>query len=153
MGVTAAQFVWEPEGEADEAAPGPGPHESSTSSAAPPHADAHYPPEGEESATTTGKRKRIRRKTTESQNRRRAPLRGFHLRRNALGEDLCLLLFLFHSFAAVWRPVLGEVSVHKWGSMAACTFHFRFREQCNSDPVLVEGKGPKMPDRALCCLT
>ena len=32
--------------------------------------------------------------------------------------------------------------------MALCTFPFRFRMQCNRDPVLVEETGPKMPSRA-----
>ena len=67
MGITAAQFVWEPEGETEEATSGPDPHESSTPSAAPPPEDSHHPPEGEGCTTTTGTRKRIRRKTAPSE--------------------------------------------------------------------------------------
>ena len=36
--------------------------------------------------------------------------------------------------------------------MANCTFPFRFRTQCNSEPVLDEETGPQMPDRALVLL-
>ena len=64
MGIAAAQFVWEPEGETEDTAPHPGPQTSSASSAAPPPEALHRLPEGGECATATGTRKRIRHKTT-----------------------------------------------------------------------------------------
>ena len=64
MGITAAQFVWEPEGEAEETAPNLGLQARSSSSAALPTESPHRLPEGGESATTTGTRKRVRQKTT-----------------------------------------------------------------------------------------
>ena len=80
---------------------------------------------------------------------RRASLRGFHLPQNALGEDLYLLLFSFQLLCCCLETCPGGNSGLQLGghwSMALCTFPFRFRVQCNSNPVLVEEKGPKMPD-------
>ena len=63
MGITAAQFVWEPEGDEEETVPHLDPQATSSSSAVPPTAPLHSLPE-EGTSTTTGTRKRVRQKAT-----------------------------------------------------------------------------------------
>ena len=80
----------------------------------------------------------------------------FHLRLNALGEDIIVSTYCHMCFSptmlSLERPFLTRVFYSRLGGeskLSPCTFPFRFRMQCNNDPVLIEETGPKMPDRAL----